>query len=205
MTGHDERSAAIASGTVEGLLAFCDYLIDKGYASSAAVNPWKSAVRQVFQTLEGEMFGSTDIRGLDVDEAIDRFATRRRGDLKAESVDAYRARLRRALDAYLGYLAHGRPPQLRHGASRRPKAGTKETTLPRVRSEGQAAAHAEPITAPAQILVDYPFPLQSGQMAELRLPRKLEKLDAERIAAFVRTLVFEPVGELPSGRSEDQH
>jgi hypothetical protein len=151
------------------------------------------------------MFGSTDVRSLDFEDAMERFATRRRGDLKAESVDAYRTRLGRALDAYLGYLADGRPPQLRQGTSRRPKAGTKEAARTQVRSEAQAAGHADSITSPAHILVDYPFPLQSGQMAYLRLPRKLEKSDAERIAAYVRTLVFEPLGELPPGRSEDQH
>jgi hypothetical protein len=39
-------------------------------------------------------------------------------------------------------------------------------------------------------------------MAYLRLPRDLQKSDAERIATFVRSLVVEPTGERPRGGGE---
>jgi hypothetical protein len=46
-------------------------------------------------------------------------------------------------------------------------------------------------------LIDYPFPLAGGQIAHLRLPQRLERVDAERIAAFVGTLVLEAQKEIP--------
>jgi len=199
MTAQEARSKLIASGTADGLVAFGDYLEEKGYASRAAVGPWKSAARQVFQTVEGDGWGSTDVQGLDLDEYIARFATMRRGDLKAESVDSYRSRVRRLLQAYLDYLEDGRPPQFRRGMNRRPKPEAKDPTPPR--SDGSTSRRGQDIasTSGQEPLVDYPFPLRSGQMAYLRLPRRVEKGDAERIASFVRSLVFEPIAELVAG------
>jgi hypothetical protein len=51
-------------------------------------------------------------------------------------------------------------------------------------------------------LIDYPFSLRSGQVAHLRLPMKLEKVDADRLGAFIRTLVFEPQLEIPAHTEE---
>ena len=51
----------------------------------------------------------------------------------------------------------------------------------------------------------YPFPLRSGQLAFVQLPLRMEKEDAKRLAAFVRTLVFAPQRELaaPEETGED--
>lgn len=52
--------------------------------------------------------------------------------------------------------------------------------------------------------LDYPFPLQTGQIANLRLPVRITKADAERMAAFIRTLAFEPELQIePPGKEGD--
>jgi hypothetical protein len=51
-------------------------------------------------------------------------------------------------------------------------------------------------------MIEYPFPLRNGQVGMVRLPMRLEKTDAERLASFVRTLVFEPQLELGPGRDD---
>jgi hypothetical protein len=192
MATQEDRSKVIGSGTVDGLLAFCDYLIDKGYASSGAVGPWKSAAKQVFEAVEGENYGTTDVRAIDLDEYLSRFEDMERGHYKAESIASYGSRLRRAHEAYLAFLADGRTPQLRRGPQRqdgdRARPGPRTQTTPPAQAASTVAD-----------LVEYPFPLRSGQLAYVRLPKKLEKTDAERIAAFVRTLVFEPMAELTAG------
>lgn len=38
---------------------------------------------------------------------------------------------------------------------------------------------------------EYPFPLANGQVAELMLPVRMEREDADRLAEFVKTLVIE--------------
>jgi hypothetical protein len=196
MATQEDRSKVIGSGTVDGLLAFCDYLIDKGYASSGAAGPWKSAAKQVFEAVEGENYGAADVRAIDLDDYLDRFETMERGNYKAESLASYGSRVRRAHEAYLAFLTDGRTPQLRRGPQRqdgdRPRPRVKPQTTP-PGPTGSAVAD----------LVEYPFPLRSGQLAYVRLPKKLEKADAERIAAFVRTLVFEPMAELTPGGNGD--
>lgn len=59
-----------------------------------------------------------------------------------------------------------------------------------------SADYANDFAAPGSQLIDYPFPLVSGTLAYLRLPRRLEKADADRLGAFIRTLVLEPQREL---------
>jgi hypothetical protein len=201
VAAQEDRSKLIAAGTVDGLLAFCDWLEEKRYASSAAVGPWKSAIRRVFEGVEGDGYGSFDVRGLDLDGYMRRFENAARGGtLKAESVAAYGKRVRRALDAYEQYLEDGRPPQIKQG-SRRTRAA---------QGNGDAPSPREPAAAPARAatavtsLIDYPFPLANGEMGYLRLPRRLGKSDAERIAAFVRTLVLEPQLQIEQGRSGEE-
>lgn len=199
MATQENRAQVINAGTVDGLVAFCDYLIEKGYATSAAVTPWKSAVKQVFEAVEGPMYGDTDVRGLGLDEYLTRWETMERGNYKAESLQTYGSRLRRAHAAYLAYLENGTTPQLARRAPRRRE--TDERSTEPTQSQRNIGSGAAPTTAD---LVDYPFPLQSGQLAYVRLPRQLHRTDAERLAAFVRTLVFEPQGQLMPGKTEEE-
>ncbi len=66
----------IGAGNVEGLLAFLDYLVQKGYATHAAIHPLKVATRAVFSKMEGEKFRTFDVRTFDPDEYLDRFENR---------------------------------------------------------------------------------------------------------------------------------
>lgn len=201
MATQEDRSKTIATGTADGLLAFCDYLIDKGYGTSGGVTPWKSAAKQIFEAVEGDGWGSLDLRGLDLNDYIRRFENMERGHYKAESIQSYGSRLRRAMEAYLAFLEDGRTPTLRQGPRRQneqPNGKAAKDALPSVRSEGRGTASASPIAD----LVEYPFPLRSGQLAYVRLPKRVEKDDAERLAAFVRTLVFEPQRQLPAGNDD---
>lgn len=199
MATQENRAQVINSGTVDGLTAFCDYLIDKGYATRGAVTSWKSAAKQVFEAVEGAEYGALDVRALDLDDYLGRWENMERGNYKAESLQSYGSRIRRAHEAYLAYLADGTTPQLGRRASRRREAEERSSTERRPqRNDGGVGG-----TATAADLVDYPFPLQSGQLAYVRLPRNLQRTDAERLAAFVRTLVFEAQAQLPAGKTEE--
>src|SRR5687768_12946141 len=114
----------ISAGTAEGLLAFCDYLVQRGIAPASAVNPWKSAAKNVFAKVEGtEDFGALDVRALDVDDYMMRYAHKSRGSVKPETVAAYDNRFRKAVFAYIGYLADpmGWRPNIR-SVTRKPAA-----------------------------------------------------------------------------------
>ena len=185
-------SSRIQDGTADGLMQFLDYVVAKGYGTGAAVTPLKSAFKQVVETVEGtEDIGNVDVRGIDIPTYFTRYETLSRGKLKVESVRAYRRRFTGAVEAYLKFIDTGTPPSLGGSTTRRQRAAPAPSAEP----QQDPAATPEP----RERMIDYPFPLRSGSVATLRLPYKLEKIDSERIAAFVRTLVFDPVLELGSG------
>ena len=172
-------SDLIGSGTAAGLLAFCDYLTDCGMAPCSAVNPWKSAARQVFTRVEGtEDLDGVDVQALDVHEYLERFVSASRGEYKPDSLAAYKNRFGKAVEAYRGYLAD------------------PVTWRPRLRASSRRAADTNangrtPAAPTTPGLTDYPFPLRSGQMAHLHLPSPLDPDDADRLTQFLRALVFE--------------
>src|SRR3954447_8430947 len=103
--------------TIEGVLAYCQWLLDKGYAGPSQIRPWKIALQKVFETTEGDGYLSTSIEGLDLDDVIRRFRTLAAQTYKAESIDAYANRVRRALEAHEFYLENHRPPTFRQVGS----------------------------------------------------------------------------------------
>src|SRR5437879_1912627 len=131
----------ISSGTASGLMAFMDFMIAKGYGTPSAINPWKSAAKQVFTTVEGEDFGDLDVRTLDVDDYFPRFENRSMGKYSADSLRAYRSRFARAVNAYQSYL---KDPNWKPGARRRavaeaaPASGKRGASHKRTRGDAPA-------------------------------------------------------------------
>jgi len=199
-------SPDIAGGNAGGLLAFMDFMIDKGYGSAGAISPWKSAAKQVFSTVEGDDFENVDVRSLDIDEYMDRFQNRTIGKYSAESLRAYRQRFRKAVEAYRAYLADPNwRPSLKRTA--RPKKGdadsSKRSKATRLPSPDQAATSPAPSALTAS-LIAYPFPLKSGQMAQLHLPAQgLDREDADRLTHFLRALVFDQPAQIGPGTAEE--
>jgi hypothetical protein len=201
-------SPDIAGGNAGGLLAFMDFMIDKGYGSAGAISPWKSAAKQVFSTVEGDDFEGLDVRTFDIDEYMDRFQNRTIGRYSSGSLRAYRQRFRKAVEAYRSYLAD---PNWRPALKRNPRPKkadgdgakrSKSTAGPRVESSAAASPSHPP--APSASLIAYPFPLKGGQMAQLHLPTQgLDSEDAERLIHFIRALVFDQPAQLEAGTSEE--
>jgi hypothetical protein len=203
-----DKDGPMGSGTVGGLLAFCDYLINKGLASASAITPLKSAARQVFETVEGtDEIDELDVRSLNVEEYLDRFQVKAMGSgrYKPESVTAYRSRFSRIMDYYSNYLTSGAVPKVRLRGTAPNRSRERETEAP---SQPVAAAPTQDVSPEASEppgatgMISYPFPLQSGGIANLRLPVRLEQTDADRLGAFIRTLVYEPQKQLGAGSDE---
>lgn len=204
--GSASAAPDIASGNVGGLLAFMDFMVVKGYGSAAAINPWKSAARQVFSVVEGDGFESADARNFDIDEYFGRFENRSIGKYSTESLRAYRGRFRKAVEAYRAYLTdpNWKPSMRRTARSPRDSSSKKKTmTRKAARPTPQPVSEA-PAAPPASSLMTYPFPLKSGQMAQLHLPTQLERDDAERLTDFIRALVFEQPRQLKGGDGSEE-
>jgi GH24 family phage-related lysozyme (muramidase) len=184
-------SGGLTDRTPAGVLAYCDYLMDKGYATASQVNPWKTAIQKVFETVEGEGWESLDIAALDFEEYTSRFRTLAGAAYKAESVSAYARRIRNALDAHDHYLSTGRPPTFRAGGKRAKtdeKPGAAKLHAVDATEDNPAPAAVPPIVPTRAGMMTFSFPLGDGQLASLTVPPRMKSDDVNRLSAFLRTL-----------------
>jgi hypothetical protein len=189
------------SRTIGGLIAYCDWLLEKGYAGSSQVGPWKIAIRKVFEAVDGTQFEGVSTEGLDLDDSFRRFRTLTAQTYKSESQDAYTSRVRRAIDAYEYWLANDRPPVFRQVGK---KTDDAEVSKP-AKEASKSKSPQEPLVTlenGGEEFIDYPFPLRNGQTARLSLPRRLEKADVERMVQLLHALQYEPQGQIPERTGE---
>jgi hypothetical protein len=201
----NEQTGQIATGSAEGLYDFCDWLIRKGLMSSSAVEPLRSATKQIVGTVDADADPSMVNVGdpaFDVESYMDRFEKIAGSRYAPDSLNAYRRRFRRAIELYRQYLKDG-AANFKAPTRRAPRRRPMRENGPGVGSNVPAVT-TPPSTPPAASdLIDYPFPLRSGQIAHLHLPARLEKGDADRMAVLIRALVFEPQPQLGQGEEED--
>lgn len=192
------------SRTPAGALAYCDYLIAKGYATAAQVNPWRTAIQKVFETVEGDSWETLDLTTIDLDEYTTRFRTLAGAAYKAESVTAYARRVRNALDAQDHFISTGRPPTFRQRGPK-PKAEADNAVV-KMEPKKSDPVPSAPNAAPAAGMTDFPYPLGDGRMVTLRLPSRLKSDDVNRICTFIRSLQDDAPGprQLPRQTGDDE-
>lgn len=178
-----------------------DFMIQKGYGSGGSINPLKSAAKQVFLTVEGDEFEALDIKSFEIDEYLSRFENMSIGKYTSESLRAYRGRFRKAVESYRSYLADPNwRPEARRSARTEGDPSSKrgaKTQDPSPQGPGDA------VPVPGSSLIVYPFPLKSGQMAQLHLPTQLDREDADRLTSFIRALVFQQPAQIEAGPSNE--
>lgn len=182
----------IQSKTTTGLFEFCDYMVDKGYATAGAMEPWKTATKKILSAVDPGGYEQMDLSNIDLEDIQRRFETLTLTDYKHESQVTYGKRLSNAVNAYMEFLETGKPPQLRKARQTSPKAEPKNN----VRSIATPKSASD--TRADSSLVKFPFPMADGTLAELNLPTRISKQDAERLATFVRTLAIEPQRQIPA-------
>lgn len=185
----------LRSKTPGGVLEYCKYLVDKGYATASQVNPWRTAIQKVFETVDGDEWEAVDLTGIDLDDYFARFQTLAGGNYKAESIAAYTKRIRNAFDAHDHYLATGRPPSFRASAKKKAepkpqvKAGSGDSTGSSFNgSAAPTVNNGSGLVPPAPGMVDLLFPLGDGRMAKLSVPPRMSADDVNRLNGFIRNL-----------------
>lgn len=210
--GESRNGASLGAGNVEGLLTFLDWVVRKNLATAAAITPLKSASKQVFLTVEngGEIDG-IDVRALDQEDYLSRFqiAAQGSGRFTPESIQAYQRRFARAVAMYNEYLETGTvtkiQPRAAGGSRVRKPAGREAAAAPAQSAPADAVPARESGESPTGNMISYPFPLESGDVANLRLPKRLQRRDAERLNAFINALSFEPQKQIGAGAHEGGH
>jgi hypothetical protein len=181
-------SGDLNNTSVSGLLAFCEWLTDKSYATTTQVNPWKIAVRKVFETVEGENYEALDLASIDLEEYLARFQIAAGAQYKAESIAAYKRRIVNALEAHRHYLRTGRPPSFRQGP-RRTKAEDKgKDSGSVVKLDSKSGSSEGNATPPSPGLHPFTWPLSDGRVVTLHLPPRMKADDVTRLCTLVRSL-----------------
>lgn len=187
---------SMGDGKAKNLLEYLDNLIEKGKATSGAIKPLKIAFTKVVQTIEGEKWESTEVKGIDVEDYMARFANLTMGKYSSNSLTEYKSRVNKVIGWYIQFLDKpGWTPDIQK-RNRTPKASSPKTEQISVISPRSDDPRDVPqtmpsvVNAPGRIL--YPYPLLDGQLIHISLPIKLSKQDARRIGAFIESIAIEP-------------
>lgn len=192
-------------GTGAGLLAFLSWASERGALNASTAGAMKAAVTATLE-VEGDDPAAVDIRKLDVDDLLDRFARKKGHKYSPDSLATYHGRFRRAAEMYVEYLANPagwKPPKGR--SARKPKlANGKEAAASSVSPTSAVAAPSigAPTPPPENQLITYPFPLRSGTTAYFQLPRELPRAEVDRMVGFLQSLAIDPQPALPRGSDE---
>lgn len=143
---------------------------------------------------------------LTFDRQLDRFARLRASRYNAASLRTYGNRFKAAIANYTRYLED--PAAFRAAGSRGLRTKGPDKPVKKAKQTRRTTGGPETGPAPEKVaglssdLVQYPFPLRSGVLIYVSLPRDLRRSEAQRIAAFVASLAIDPVPELGTGKSE---
>jgi hypothetical protein len=184
----------VKDGTGQALVAFFDYVAEKGLMNRNTAGAMRAAVKEVL-AVEADDLSSIDLDSLDIDGLLRRFENLRKQKFKPDSLHVYQTRFRKAIQLYTDYLADPsgwRPPMRER--TQTPTAEVARNEKPKQRAAPRGSASPQ--------LMEYPFPIREGVVARLHLPIDLRKGEAQRLGVFLNSLAIEQQAALPAG-SED--
>jgi hypothetical protein len=162
----------------------------KGDMNKNTAGTLRAAAQAVLET-EGPGWETLDVRTLDIDRMLRRFANRAAAEMKQSSVLAYQRRFRQAYDSFLSFIADPagwHPPVGGSGGgtpSKRERPA-KKTATP------DTGATPTAVTTPGPNAIEYPYALRGGAfVARFRLPMDLTKEEAKRLTIFLDALVVD--------------
>ena len=179
------------------LMEFIETSIKKGWINLNTGGGVRTACRQILDQVADD----EDVRGVDVLDAIARFANRNPGKLSGPSLGVYRSRVQGMLDSFVSFVGDPvayRPPKaagarLKNGEAKlglvSPK--TREGTTSTPTQPPTPASHTTPVRATAtETSLTLPFNLRPDFLAQITVPRDLTKEEAKRLAAFIDALAL---------------
>jgi hypothetical protein len=149
--------------TAAQLIDFTHELVRLGSINAATGGSYRSAIRKVLK-VNGPGWEQIDIQQLDVDAQLDRFEAERSGAYGPQSLRTYRGRFKTVVAHFLD-----------------DEVGALQGPDPEVTDQSGGADEVR----------NYDFPLDTLRSALFTLPRNLSRRDAERISAFVSSLVID--------------
>jgi hypothetical protein len=189
LKGETHIMADMNSRTVEGLLAFLDYLKEKHFLAPNSVEGLKTAVKKVFEGVDGANASAVQLADLDLDGYIRRFQVAEGRNYRPETIAVYGRRIKQAIEAQRHYVDTGDVPTFKTaGTKAAPGKSSGTGSAPNGKKSKSMPAAATPLSEPTAELVEFPFDAE----------------DVTRISQFVRALSFEPQKQIPERTGEDE-
>lgn len=184
-----ERAMSFDSN-LTGLFKFLDWMADKGYTPANTASSRKAAANKVITALGDDE--ASNVLSIDVDDAIQRFATKHGGRYSQESLQSYKSRVKTALEDFAAYKADpvGFRPSGR--TSGKPRSNGAKQGKPN--AARQPAIAFDPKPAPATPSVNsvapggevVPIAIREGLIVKIgNLPFDLTPDEARKIANVV--------------------
>jgi len=173
------------------LLRFLDTIGTQGLANPSTAHGFKVACTKILADLSTEEEG--DVRKVDVDTAIRRFANKNPGTLSPSSLTEYGRRVNRAISEFNKYVENpaGFKPIGRgsSGSSKVKKNARKGRKSPKGGSGEVDRPHTPSFTPPTPSAgLTLAFPLRGDFLAQVVVPRDMKIEEAKRLSAFIMTL-----------------
>lgn len=182
MNGKRDRSA---------ILEFQDYQANKGLLQKATANSRKAALSKVLNILSPEE--AQDITIVDLDELMIRFSNLKGKDYTPASLNAYKSRVKAALDDFATYIAN--PLGFRPSVARRERSQKTERTAQKSaveENEPKSAAHLSNVTS-FDISDILPIPLRQNVTVRIHgLPYDMTHSEAKKVANVILAMAEPP-------------
>jgi len=184
---------------VSELVQFLDTAGKKGWIKKSTASGMKSSCERVLGSLDREE--QADVRSIDVDAAIRRFANLH-NEVSAASLRVYESRIRSAISQFIA--SRDNPKSWQTQRAKQGKGSTflagksvpTSSRLTKRRPHDAAASGTEPTAAgddgplPEQGL-SYPFPLRSDVTILIsNIPRDLRVAEVDRVSQFLKALAL---------------
>jgi hypothetical protein len=171
------------------LLAFLDYLADKGLMARATVTARKVAANRVLGILSGAE--ASDVTALDLNEAMRRFGNLQGKDFTPASLQTYLSRLRSAVDDFKTYLDN--PLVFRPRVQQRERRRTegKKEEVSGTSEEASVAPTSRAHASAPLVSSVLPIPLRADLTVYVQgLPFDLTDAEAAKIANVIRAMAM---------------
>jgi hypothetical protein len=173
--------------SLEELNKFLDWAQDKGVLKPETAKSRKVAANKILNKLSADE--ASDLRKIDLDREVDRFANRQGSDYLPASLQVYKSRLKSAVAEFIAYVDN--PMGYKAGKSSKVTPINKSKSKPIERAPtppdplkvepAHPRAHEESLA--------FPIPIRPGVIVKLtNIPVDLTKEEAEKIAQVVKAL-----------------
>jgi len=163
---------------------FLDYLSAKGIMKPSTVTARRAAAKAIFEILDSE--DVADLRDLDVDQAVTRFANLKGNGFTPGSLKSYKSRFAGALSDFLAYKAN--PLAFKPGVTPRQRRSKAQLAPKQEQAETYAQESGPRALAQQETLV-FPIPLRPNVVVQVAgIPSDLTTAEARKISAVITAL-----------------